>query len=78
MSGRHRRVEPDALAGVDVAASLAAGPVIQAELPELPELEEPADLPEPAQPSPARRPAPREVSSYAAVSVTPVPTRGAN
>ncbi|MGZ4638609.1 MAG: LCP family protein [Actinomycetes bacterium] len=78
MSGRHRRVEPDALAGVDVAASLAAGPVIQAELPELPELDEPADLPEPAQPSPARRPAPREVSSYAAVSVTPVPTRGAN
>lgn len=78
MSGRHRRIEPDALADVDVADALEAGPVI-----ETPTLE---TATAPAAREAAHRMAgglqvdqapevyPWEVSSYAAMSATSTPT----
>jgi anionic cell wall polymer biosynthesis LytR-Cps2A-Psr (LCP) family protein len=52
VSGRHRRIQPDALVDVDVADGLEPGPRIEIQSPEL---------------------SPWEVSSYAAMAVTPTP-----
>jgi anionic cell wall polymer biosynthesis LytR-Cps2A-Psr (LCP) family protein len=73
MSGRHRRVEPDALAGVDIAQAWEPGPVLDvAEAPEAPV--EAAPSPQPADP-PAELTAVgsgEETSSHPATWVTPI------